>query len=129
MQRGCRWLMFGRESHRSRQFSGGGDRDYYQTIPNTLQERTMTKLADLEIILQRREDCAYTLEMRFNRLDDDADNRLAPTAVQFDLPRLKSISPSSEEYGICLFGSLFAIVEARILLERARAFSQLQDAA
>jgi hypothetical protein len=71
----------------------------------------MIAYADLEIGLHRRDTEGYSLDLRFNHPESDADVRLTGSGsslAQFDLAHLRQVAYDDEAYGRLLAQSLFA---------------------
>ena len=87
----------------------------------------MKASADLEIGLHLYYDESYTVELRFNSPDSDADIRSRAGTVRFDFDALRSHELDPAAYGRCLAESLFADERAREVFEQARAVTQMQE--
>jgi len=89
----------------------------------------MVEPADFEIGLHRRDIESYVVELRFNRPDSDADNRLtgAPIVARFDVAHLRELMQDDAAYGQALTGSLFADPAVQQALEKARGATQPND--
>jgi WD domain, G-beta repeat len=91
----------------------------------------MTAYADLEMGLHRRDIGSYTIELRFNQPDSDADIRLVrgdPALVQFDMERLGAFTLDDAAYGQLLSQSLFSDPAVRTAFAQARSTAQTLDA-
>lgn len=90
----------------------------------------MESYADLEIGLHRRDADMYSIEMRYSPADSDTDIRLAcdgPAVAQFDREQLLQHQLDPLAYGRTLGDNLFAMQEARDLLQQARAAADTDD--
>jgi hypothetical protein len=68
----------------------------------------MMEYADLELSLHRRESDTYTVELRFNRLDSNADIRFDPAQARFDWDKLGTQALDPSAYGQALTRGLLA---------------------
>ena len=68
----------------------------------------MSKIADLEIGLHRREADSYAVDFRYNQPDSDTDVRLGQGVARFDLQALSRLQAGSQEYGAALTTSMFS---------------------
>jgi len=85
-----------------------------------------TRYADLEIGLHRRQEDAYTVEMRFERPGSDADSRSDDAQARFDLNALRACANDPAAYGQALTESLFKDSADRSAFERARDLAKSQ---
>jgi hypothetical protein len=84
----------------------------------------MTKYADLEIGLHRREVDTYAVEFRFSQPDSETDVRPGQGSAQIDLKALQKLPPGSDKYGKLLTDSLFA--DAEVLSAFTQALASVQ---
>jgi len=83
-----------------------------------------TNYADLELSFRRGKGNSYTVEMRFNQPDSDADIRLGQgetISVQFDHQALLEVAYDPAKYGELLSKSLFAEKDLLSGFQQARA--------
>ena len=91
----------------------------------------MTKYADLEIALRRRDSGAYAVELRFSPPGGEVDVRLignGSAAVSFDLERLRALSLDVPSYAQVLSSSFFKDTAVRNAFSEARKTAHAQDA-
>jgi hypothetical protein len=83
----------------------------------------MTKYADLEIGLHRRDAEQYQIELRFSRPDSDVDDQLVQAGVQFDEERLRPLMLDDAAYGKLLGECLFMSQEVWAAFDKCFACS------
>lgn len=81
--------------------------------------------ADLEIGIHRREGSDYAIELRFNRHNDEVDNRESATA-QFDFEELRRLEGNPRAYGRRLSDFLFADPVTQQVFSNALAIAREQ---
>jgi CHAT domain len=89
-----------------------------------------TKYADLEVALRRRDAGNYSVELRFNAPDDDAEIRLIKDgagAVTLDLPGLRALELDAKSYGASLSAAVFRAPSVASAFAQARSTAQSQD--
>jgi hypothetical protein len=85
-------------------------------------------VADIELALHRRDEMAYTLEMRFSDPTSEVDRSYSSAAaVHFDSGELRQRAMDPATYGTYLGGQLLAEPAARSFFDQAVAVSQSQD--
>jgi hypothetical protein len=87
----------------------------------------MTRFVDLEIGLHRRDGQTWTVELQYNRSDQDVDVRLVRDGPSFDLDELRRLALDDVAYGRLLTETLFAVDDVRQLFAMARAAAEAQD--
>jgi hypothetical protein len=91
----------------------------------------METYADLELALHRRDADTYSVEMRYNAPDNEAEVRLlgdGSAAVSFDLAALRKLELDSALYGQALQSALFANQAVGTAFSTARSNAQSQSA-
>jgi hypothetical protein len=91
----------------------------------------METYADLELALHRRDTDSYSVEMRYNAPDSEAEVRLlddGAAAVSFDLAALRRLELDSVSYGQALQSALFANEAIAKAFHTARSNAQSQNA-
>ncbi len=91
----------------------------------------MTRYAELEIGLHRRDAERYQIELRFSRPDSDTDDRLMRSDAvytRFDWGTLRGLALRHDDYGKVLGENLFASQEVYAAFEKARTVAQSLDA-
>ncbi len=100
-------------------------------LPNFLSLTQMTRYAELEIGLHRRDAERYQIELRFSRPDSDTDDRLMRSDAvytRFDWGTLRGLALRHDDYGKVLGENLFASQEVYAAFEKARTVAQSLDA-
>jgi CHAT domain/SIR2-like domain len=87
----------------------------------------MIRFVDLEIGLHRRDGQTWTVELQYNRSDQDVDVRLVRDGPSFDLDELRRLALDDVAYGRLLTETLFAVDDVRQLFAMARAAAEAQD--
>ncbi len=88
------------------------------------------RYADLEITLHRRDGSGYSVELRFNQPDSEADVRLVrggDARAEWSLDELAQLVLDDVAYGTRLGAGLLASDEMRLAFAQARAAAQSQD--
>ncbi len=91
----------------------------------------MTRYAELEIGLHRRDTERYQIELRFSRPDSDTDDRLMrgdAVYTRFDWDTLRGLALRHDDYGKVLGENLFASQEVYAAFDKARTVAQSLDA-
>jgi hypothetical protein len=90
----------------------------------------MLTYADLEIALRWRDERSYSVDLRYNAPDSDADQRLIADGdgvVEIDLRELRQLEPDWQAYGAALNQAVFAGAVGRAFSD-ARNNAQSRDA-
>ena len=69
----------------------------------------------------------WTVELQYNRSDQDVDVRLVRDGPSFDLDELRRLALDDVAYGRLLTETLFAVDDVRQLFAMARAAAEAQD--
>src|SRR4051794_19132745 len=90
----------------------------------------MITYADLELAFRRREERSYSVDLRYNAPDSDADQRLLAdedAAVEIDVEGLRQLEPDWVAYGAALHAAVFGGAVGRAFSEATHS-AQSRDA-